>query len=250
VLVAVAVAGCKNTDHPAADATPERVVTTPSAVVTPTTTPTPTPPPAPKPDLSTLSAAQILAKTQAAAKAATSVRMRGSATDGKTRTVFDLNIAQAGGSGSITADGAKVQLIVIGRTVYLRLSDAAIRQQAKSKAQAKAMIQLLGGRWIKTTLDDKDFGELAVFASKPAFFDGLFEATGTVRKTRPAPVNGVPSIGLKDSTGTLWVDRATGHPVRIESGSDALTFSDYNRAATPKAPPAAQVIDGDALKNV
>jgi hypothetical protein len=35
--------------------------------------------------------------------------------------------------------------------------------------------------------------------------------------------------------------------VSLESGSDKLSFSEYNQVTTPKAPPASQVVDGKAL---
>ncbi|NIK58657.1 hypothetical protein [Kribbella shirazensis] len=69
---------------------------------------------------------------------------------------------------------------------------------------------------------------------------------------RSTTVDGVPCVGLEGSDGTLWVDAATARPVRLEipdksSPKDALTFTEYGEIAAPKAPPAAQVIDGKAL---
>jgi hypothetical protein len=172
-------------------------------------------------------------------------------TDGADRLAMDVRLTAAGGSGSITTDGDRVAIIVIGKTAYLRMTDAFWRKQANSKAEANAVVALIGGRWIKTALTNKDLGEMAAFASKAGFFDGLFEEPGTLRKTAPRTVGGVPSIGLRSSDGTLWVDAATARPVRLEmpskSGTDALDFTEYNRIAAPTAPPAAQVIDGKAL---
>ena len=157
----------------------------------------------------------------------------------------------AGGSGSITTGGDRVAIIVIGKTAYLRMTDAFWRKQAKSKAEANALVALIGGRWIKTAMTNKDLGEMAAFASKAGFFDGLFEEPGTLRKTAPRTVGGVACIGLRSSDGTLWVDAFTARPVRLEmpgkSGTDALAFTEYNRIAAPTAPPAAQIIDGKAL---
>ncbi|TCC30163.1 hypothetical protein [Kribbella speibonae] len=214
---------------------------TPSPVVTPS-------PSTPASTIAGLSATKILAKTQAAAKAATSVRMKGAMSDGGDRIVLDIRLGQAGGQGTMSINGAAFSLIVLDRTAYLKISDKFWRAQAESKADADALIALIGGRWIKTSLSDKDLGELAAFASKPKFFDTLFEPTGTLRKTATRTLDGVTAIGLRDTDGTLWVDTATGRPVRLEStGTDALTFTEYNQATTPKAPPAAQVIDGKAL---
>jgi hypothetical protein len=198
-----------------------------------------------------LSTAAILEKAQAAAKAANSVHVKGAMTDGQQRVGLDVRLTRSGGGGVITMDGDTVSVMVIGRTAYLRMSNAFWRKQAKSKAEADAVIAVVGGRWIKTALTSKDLGDLALFASKTQFFDGLFEAAGTLRKTAPRTVDGIRCIGLRSSDGTLWVDASTARPVRLEipgkSRTDALTFTEYDRIAAPKPPPAAQVIDGKAL---
>lgn len=250
-LMAVLVAGCGGSDPAAGDL----AATTSAPASTPASTPAVTPRPTPKPtpvSIAGLSTAQILAKTQAAAKAANSVHVKGDLVDGKDRLRLDVRLARAGGGGSITMDGDTVSVIVIGKTAYLRMSNSFWRKQSKSKAEANAVIALIGGRWIKTALTNKDLGDLAVFASKTGFFDGLFEDPGTLKKTAPKTVDGVPSIGLKSSDGgTLWVDVTTARPVRLDSPSkttpESLTFTEYNQVAPPKAPPAAQVIDGKAL---
>ncbi|TDW84108.1 hypothetical protein EV137_6912 [Kribbella pratensis] len=250
-VLVVLVAGCQGSDPATSDnlgttptPTPTATSVTPSPVVTPSTPPASTP----ASTIAGLSSAKILAKTQAAAKAATSVRMKGSMTDDGDRIVLDIRLAKAGGQGTMSINGAAFSLIVLDKTAYLKISDKFWRAQIKKKADADAVIGLVGGRWIKTSLTDQDLGELAAFASKPKFFDTLFEPTGTLRKTAPRTVDGVTAIGLRDTDGTLWVDTVTARPVRLESsGTDALTFSEYNQVATPKAPPAAQVIDGKAL---
>ncbi|WP_427892444.1 hypothetical protein ACQHIV_05990 [Kribbella sp. GL6] len=246
-VLAVLVAGCRG-PAPAAD---EALGTTPpptTTSITPAAPTTPKPTPTPTADISKLSAAKILAKAQAAAKAAKSVRMKGTIADGRDRMTLDVRLAKGAGQGTIKTNGITTTVMVIGKTAYLKLSDDFWRGQAKSKAQADAVIGLIAGRWIRTTLDSKEFSDFALFADKAAVFDGMFEPTGKVRKTAPRTIGGVPAIGLRDSDGTLWVDRATGRPLRLEtSGTDVVTFTEYDRVPTPKAPPADQVIDGEAL---
>jgi hypothetical protein len=251
-LIAVLAAGCGGSD-PATSGTTV-TASTPTSTAVRASTPTPSPDVSsstPPISITGLSAAQILAKAQAAAKAAKSVRVKGAMTDGDERLALDVRLTAAGGSGSITTDGDRVSIIVIGKTAYLRMTDAFWRKGAKSKAEANALVALIGGRWIKTALTSKDLGDMAAFASKAGFFDGLFAEAGTLRKTAPRTVDGVACIGLRSSDGTLWVDASTARPVRLEmpgtSGTDALTFTEYNRIAAPTAPPAAQVIDGKAL---
>ncbi|MET9312073.1 hypothetical protein ABZX12_09625 [Kribbella sp. NPDC003505] len=249
-VLVVLLAGCKGSDPATSDAlgatptpTPAATSAAPSSKAPPTT-----PAGTPTSDIAGLSASKILDKTQAAAKAATSVRMKGALSDGGDRIVLDIRLAKTGGQGTMSINGAPFSLIVLGKTAYLKISDKFWRAQTESKADADAVIALVGGRWIKTSLTDKDLGDLAAFASKPKFFDTLFEPTGTLRKTAPRTIGAVTAIGLRDTDGTLWVDTATGRPVRLESSSkDALTFSEYDQVTAPKAPPAAQVIDGKAL---
>ncbi|MER7250695.1 hypothetical protein [Kribbella sp. NPDC000426] len=233
----------ESTPTPTPAATPTSTApTTPTAVLEKPSIPVPT-----EQSIAGLSAAKILTKTQAAAKAATSVRMKGAVSDGKERMVLDVRVTKTGGQGSITTSDGGMSVMVIGKTAYLKMSNKFWQSQTKSKAEADAIVGLIAGRWIRTTMSDKDLGNFALFASKAEFFDTLFEPSGTLKKTAPKTVDGVPSIGLGDGDGTLWVDTATARPVRLESGTDALSFSEYNQVTTPKAPPATQVIDGKAL---
>ena len=250
VLIAVLAAGCGGSDP----ATSGTTVTssTPAPVRASTPTPTTATPSTPAPvSITGLPAAQILAKAQAAAKAAKSVHVKGAMTDGGERLAMDVRLTAAGGSGSITTGGDRVSIMVIGKTAYLRMTDAFWRKQANSKAEGNAIVSLIGGRWIKTALTNKDLGDLAAFASKSGFFDGLFAEAGTLRKTAPKTVGGVACVGLRSSDGTLWVDALTARPIRLEmpgkSRTDTLDFTEYNKISAPTAPPAAQVIDGKAL---
>jgi hypothetical protein len=250
ILMLGVVAGCGDSGSATSGAT----VTTPtlSPAATPTgVRPATTPTPPPAASMVGLTAKQLVTAAQTAAKAANSVRVKGTMTEGGERLRLDLRLARAGGQGTITVDGAAISVIVIGRTAYLRISDAFWRKHSESKADADAVIALVDGRWIKTALSSKDLGELAAFASKTGFFDELFEEPGALRKTATRTVDGIACIGLKNSDGTLWVDASNARPVRLEaptkSSADVMTFSEYNQVQPPKAPPAAQVIDGKAL---
>jgi hypothetical protein len=258
IAVMAFVAGCggpKAVSDDALRSTPTPAPQTPlrpSTVATPTDTPSailekPTVPVPTEPGVAGLSAAKILTKTQAAAKAATSVRMKGAVSDGKDKMVLDVRITKNAGQGSITTSEGGMSVMVIGKTAYLKMSNKFWQSQTKSKTEADAIVAMIAGRWIRTTLSDKDLGSFALFASKAEFFDTLFEPSGSLKKTAPKTVDGIPAIGLGDSDGTLWVDAATARPVRLEAGADALSFSEYNKVTTPKAPPANQVIDGKAL---
>lgn len=244
-LGTVLIAGCSSSEPTAGPG--------PTTVVPPSTAPssTPTPTVKPTPSIASLSARQILKKAEAAAKAATGVRVRGTVTmdDGKPMKL-DVRLAKTGGSGTMSVDGAGMSVIVIGRIAYLKFDEAFWRQEAKKK-DAEQMIKLLRGKWLKVAMDDKDFGEMAAFASKAGFFDGMFTASGHLRKTAAKTVDGVRCIGLGDADGTLWIDATNARPIRLEpggsAGTDGLSFSEYNQVKQPKAPPRAQVVDGKTL---
>jgi hypothetical protein len=163
---------------------------------------------------------------------------------------IDVRLTGSAGSGTIAFDGAGLSVIVLGRTAFLQVSDAFWRRQSKPK-DAELMIQLLRGKWLKVALDDKDFGEMAAFASKAGLFDGMFTAGGNLRKTAAKTVDGVRCIGLRDADGTFWVDAANARPVRLElsgsEGTGGFSFSEYDQVKQPKAPPPAQVVDGKNL---
>ncbi|MEU4192293.1 hypothetical protein AB0E69_10360 [Kribbella sp. NPDC026611] len=261
VLLVVLATGCKNTDHPTAATNsvpaPATVSTpTPSAPPsTPPPTPTPKPTPTPTVDIGKLSVTQIAAKTEAAAKAVRSVHVQGTMTSGKDRIGMDVRLTQTDGGGTVSMNGDRFSVVVVGQTAYLRFSDAFWRHHAKSKAEAKAITQLINGRWIKTTTSNKDFRELAVFARKSGFYDTLFvdsesgDPTGVKKKGRQT-VAGVTCIGLGDSDVTVWIARATAYPIRFDAPGTELTFTEYDHVVPPKAPPADQVIDGDALDSL
>jgi hypothetical protein len=243
-LGTVLVAGCSSSEPTAGPG--------PATVVPPSTAPssTSTPTPKPTPNIAGLSARQILKKAEAAAKAATGVRVRGTMTDGGKPMKVDVRLAKAGGSGTLLLDGDGLSVIVIGRIAYLKFDEAFWRQEAKKK-DAEQFVKLLRGKWLKVAMDNKDFGEMAAFASKAGFFDGMFTASGSLRKTAAKTVDGVRCIGLGDAEGTLWVDATNARPIRVDlkgsEGTGGFSFSEYNQVKTPKAPPPAQVVDGKAL---
>jgi hypothetical protein len=93
--------------------------------------------------------------------------------------------------------------------------------------------------------------DLAVLASKPAFLSKL-DISGGLRKIGTRTIGGIACIGLAgDDHRTLWVDATNARPIRLErpgpSGTESVTFSEYNQIKEPKVPPAAQVVDGKAL---
>jgi hypothetical protein len=208
----------------------------------------------PPASLAGLSAQQIITRTKAAAKAAVSMRIRGGTTaDDGTPIKVDVSLARTASAGTIhPANRAAVKFLVIGSTAYRQVGDAFWRQNAKPKTYADLLIQLTRGKWIKGAVTDhKIFGGLAVVASKTAFVSVMLDDSDGLRKIGTRTIGGIACIGLAGDHNTLWVDATNARPIRLDnpgrSGTESLTFSEYNQIKEPTAPPAAQVVDGKAL---
>ncbi|GAA0628199.1 hypothetical protein HPO96_36335 [Kribbella sandramycini] len=246
LLIATAAVGCGSGDSAAGNqpSTPP-----PASASTPTPTPTPTPT---TPDLSTLAAPALFAKAKGVAQTSSSFRVRGSFVDAEGKTSIDVHLTKTGGQGLFTTAGVPTRIIVLGKTVYLQMTEKAVRQMAKedkvSAAETEVMVKLMSDKWIKLSQPkDSGFQALVELATRDTFIAGVFVPSGKLTKTAAKTVDGVPAIGLNDGEGTLWVDRRTAQPVQMESGGEALRFSDFNRLTAPKAPPAADTLDGKAM---
>ena len=255
LLVTVTAVGCGRNADSVIESPPSTTATTSAPAATPASTATPTPTPA---SVAGLSAKAIFAKTKAAAFAADSVRVRGSFVESGEKVAIDVHLTKTGGQGTFTIEGAPIGVIVIGKVVYMQLSEKYLRAQGKadklSPADINATVELLKGKWIKLSKPSKPddgFDDLIKLTTRDSFFGEIFQPGGGLTKTRQKTVDGVRAIGLSDGEGTLWVDTLTARPVRVETRSDgvdeALRFSDYNQLKAPKAPPASLTMDGRKL---
>jgi hypothetical protein len=191
---------------------------------------------------------EIIAAAKDALSHADSVHVAGTATgDGQSVTI-DVKIkGSAGGAGSITLEGKKVDILRVGRTVYMK-ADQAFWTSITGNAQAA---KLLNGKYLKSTTSDQKLKQIAAFTDVSGLADGVLKAEGTVTKGDKKTVNGTEAIGLVDSAGggTLYV-ATTGKPYPLEiapapgsSDSGKIDFTDYGKDVDLTAPPAASVID-------
>lgn len=208
-----------------------------------------------------LSADEILAKAQAAFKAAKSVHVKGdfseSAGTGATpspstsaaaglKASIDATVAGKDYTGTFTTSGFTVQISRIGNDVYLKAPDAMWTSLVPAGLQST--VALLKGKWVKF---DASSPLLAGFSD---FNDpsSLLSNDNGFTKGEVGSVDGKPAIALVDkkNSSKLWVS-TEGEPVplkREDPGSpNALLFTDYNKAVTLTPPPAAEVFDIKAL---
>jgi hypothetical protein len=203
---------------------------------------------------------QIVQKSVADLKAASSVRITGKLVDSGQGVTLDLvDVAAQGCQGTIglaartpatgsAAVSGTADLVVADGTVYMKLDQSFFKTAGLGLPPSE--FSDVVGRYIKLT----STSDLASFAQlcNPSTLSGAFakEDTGFVA-AGSAMINGQPALGFKQpkntSNGTVYVsDTATPEIVRIAGPSNegSVDFSDYNVPATITAPPASEVVDG------
>ena len=184
------------------------------------------------------SANQILSDAVSAAQGASSVRVSGSITDNGQPVSVDLKLVNGkGGSGSMTIQGAPVQIIDVNNTLYMNGSDAFWSKVGGGSA----VVALLHGKWLKAPATG-NFSSLASLTSIHALFSQLLNSHGTLTKGSTKTVNGQSAIAITDTakSGTIYV-ATTGKPYPLQlakSGSSggAVNFGQYEQAVSLSAP--------------
>jgi hypothetical protein len=203
---------------------------------------------------------QIVQKSVADLKAASSVRITGKLVESGQGVTLDLVDVAAHGcqgtigltasasatGGSSAAVSGTADLVVADGTVYMKLDQSFFKSAGLPASEFSDVV----GKYIKltSTSDLANFAQLCDPSTLSAAFakeDTGFVAAGS------AMISGQPALGFKQpkntSNGTVYVsDTATPEIVRIAGPSNegSVDFSDYNAPATITAPPASKVIDG------
>jgi hypothetical protein len=207
--------------------------------------------------LAGLSADQIVQKSVADLKAASSVRITGKVVSSGQAIAVDLTDVAAqgcqgtiglagGGTSSSSAVSGTASIVEVDSIVYMKLDESFF----KSAGLPASEFSVVAGKYIKLTSKS----DLASFAQlcTPSTLSSAFakEDTGFV-KAGTATINGQPALGFKQpknaSNGTVYVsESATPEIVRIAgpAGAGTINFSEYNAHATITAPPASEIIDG------
>ena len=200
-----------------------------------------------------LTADQVLARTKAAAASAKSVHVTGDIAEQGQSISIDLQLAGvARGAGTVIQDGGRIDLVRVGNDLYFKADDKTLnRTVAEGNAE---IVKLIGGRYIKASVDTEGFADFAGLLDFVEFVNGALSPDGTISRVDGKPIDGVATVALKDndatSGGLLYVaDSGEPYPLRIEpvSGPGGVTMSDWNADVTITPPPADQVIDLSAL---
>ncbi len=178
--------------------------------------------------------------------AAEYVRIKATAEDAGSRFAVDMRYGPDRAVGTIVADGMRLDLSRVGDDVYLKAGRDFWTEYADAK-----VAKLIGGRTVRTTLDDERFVDLSGFTDlKTSAYDFL-DFGGPLTKGAARTKAGRPAIEVIDSSaggGTVYVATdGEPYPLSVQSPSDEITFSDYGTPVTVREPATAQILDADAL---
>ena len=184
------------------------------------------------------SASQILTDAVNAAQGASSVRVSGSISDSGAPVAVDLKLVNGkGGSGSMTIQGAPVQIVDVNNTLYMNGSDAFWSKVGGGSA----VVALLHGKWLKAPATG-NFSSLASLTSIHTLFSQLLTSHGTLKKGATSTINGQSAVAITDSAkgGTIYV-ATNGKPYPIQlaksgGGGGKVNFSEYGKSVSLTAP--------------
>lgn len=203
--------------------------------------------------LAGVSATKVVAEAKANAEAAPSLTMDGTITQQGQSDLIDLGIKRGQGcAGSIGLSGqGTVKLILIGKTIYMNPDKQFWTTNAG--ANAKAVIALVNGRYLKVPASDKNMAGIAVLCDVGKLLN-QDAATTTYTKGAVTTLDGRRVLAIKVSDGSTDYVTDTSKPEYVEatapkgakSGSGKVIIS-VGAPVTLTAPPASDVIDGTAL---
>ncbi|WP_030788684.1 hypothetical protein [Streptomyces sp. NRRL S-920] len=207
-----------------------------------------------------LSGGEIADKAVKATSGAESLRIKGDVTDGEAG-LISLNMAmdtkgKCAGTMGMNKEGS-IELIVPGKTVYMKYDEEFLRAQSKGepKADVQAAVDMLADRWAKTKATSADAKEIAAFCDLDIVLADFKDVSSAARRGGTTKVDGVPAIKLMETDGkdkyTLYV-ATEGKPylLRVDTAKggkvETLKFGDYDKPVKT-TPPTGDVLDLDKL---
>ena len=203
-----------------------------------------------------LSANQVLKKSEKAASAASSVHVDADITDEDVELDIDMRMQSDGkrAAGSISSDGRTIEVRVLDQAIYFK----ADRDFWIDAANAEAA-ELFTGKWVKASVSDDNFADIAEFTDKDEFLDELLERDGddgTLTRVKGRTVDGQETVGLREKgtedPGTLYVAQSDKpYPLLVvpeDKAEGQAEFSEWGEPVDVTAPPEDQVVDIDELR--
>jgi len=195
--------------------------------------------------LAALSARQILAKTIADFKAASSVHIAGSERASGQTFAMDLTVGAHGCQGTVGLGGqGSVVLLRIGSTVWMKPDD----QFWKSfLAGAPAELSAVEGKYVRLSAKGPATSSFGAFCSLSQLAGQVGGAGNQLVKGQTATIGGQPALQLKDTeqAGSAYVTISASPEFLQTSGTGGhVDFTDYNAPLALTAPPASQTVAG------
>ncbi|WP_433465918.1 hypothetical protein [Spirillospora sp. CA-128828] len=212
--------------------------------------------PAPSPSVSAtatangvarLRAGQILRRARKATAAARYLRMRGRIEDGKDKIAIDFRYAgKTEATGWFQTGKQRVEITRIGRDIYVKGNDPFWKSIG-----GKAAVQLLSGKYLKTTTKTPDFKDIGIFTERTGLLNEALKAPGTWKKGETGTAGGTPAVSLTRAPGETIQVATQGEPyvLALTGGpGNGVEYLAYEEPVDVRRPPAGTVVDGDAFK--
>ncbi|WP_143200458.1 hypothetical protein [Kitasatospora sp. CB01950] len=194
--------------------------------------------------------AEILQRSAQALRDARSVRAVGTVAGGGAPITMDLRLDLDGNcTGTLSeSDVGGLQVVKAGQQLWIK-PDQAFWQNHGGSAMADAV----GDRYLKTTSDDPDFGEVTGLCDLGSLADQL-GAADDLTKGATSTVQGRPAVALSRTTDggttvTLYV-ATDGQPVplRLEQEAGTVDFSEFGTPVPSATPGPDQSVDIDQIQ--
>ncbi|MFC3988104.1 hypothetical protein [Actinoplanes siamensis] len=194
-----------------------------------------------------LTAAEILKRGSNQVKASKSYHVTGKITNDGSTMEFDFKVAGKDKIGSLTMDGGKMEMLVVGGSQYARM-DKSFWTRMLGADLGKKMAAQMKNRWMKTPKGQENKSLAQFFDAVDV--DKLLDETAAspgLSKGALSEFNGTPTILLSDAdSGTSVYVATTGQPYVLkvgDIGGSNMVFSDFDKEfAEIKEPAAGEVI--------
>ena len=206
-----------------------------------------------------LPAKEILTKSQAAAKAASSVTVTGTIAEGGEETSFDLVLGADASEGTFATNGVELSIVIVdGKSYFKAPGDGWATLLGSGGAEGRAagekIASQVGDKWLLLPADPESLDDaggvlgplLATFGAlfqKDGFLEAMLTPDGGASVKGTGDANGTPVVFLEGATGegTLAI-QTVGEPYPVQIKGDGaesageITFSDWNAPVSVTAP--------------
>ncbi|GAA2747495.1 hypothetical protein GCM10010440_43460 [Kitasatospora cinereorecta] len=202
-----------------------------------------------------LPAQEIVRRSVQALKEGRTAHAVGALTSAGQRIALDLALdtdANCSGTMSLGTEGG-FALVKVGKDLWIK------PDQTFWDAHGAASVgKVAGDRYLKTTEDDADFGDVTSLCDLTQLADSIGQNAGAVTRGTQTVLGGIPAVTVtgvdeEGEPGTLFVStQGRPYPLRMEksSGSDSggIDFKDFGVPVPSATPGPDQSIDVDQLR--